>query len=122
MIASDRAIAAESAMDPQELQAKRWQVGAIALLLLTGCAVLAYVDSSRQAVIAVMLRIGIVMGCLWLAIPTMVRHPRILRRLPWYVLLTGILLVAFIKNFLFIIPLFIALAILVMFTGRKPPQ
>ncbi|WP_339747710.1 hypothetical protein [uncultured Rubinisphaera sp.] len=109
-------------MEPQELQSKRWIVGLLSLSFLTAFVVLWLMDDSKQAVLGAMIRVGTMLGAFWLAIPVMVRHPKILKRLPWYLLLAMVMLIAFIKQFVLIIPLFIALALLTMFAGRKPPQ
>lgn len=94
----------------------------LSLSFLTAFVVLWLMDDSKQAVLGAMIRVGTMLGAFWLAIPVMVRHPKILKRLPWYLLLAMVMLIAFIKQFVLIIPLFIALALLTMFAGRKPPQ
>jgi len=107
-------------MEPDELQSKRWQVGSIAILLLILSAVISQVNPEKKLIYSALLRVGILLGALWLAIPVIIRHPKILKRLPWYIIGAGVLFAVFAKQLWMLIPLFILLAILSMFAGTRP--
>lgn len=106
-------------MEPGELQSKRWQVGAVTIVLLLASAGVWLVEPEKILVYGALLRVGTLLGVFWFAIPVMVRHPKILKRMPWYMLGGMILFVAFAKRFWMLIPLLILLAILSMFAGKR---
>jgi len=106
-------------MEPAELQDSRLKVGVLSLTFLILAGLLAWQTPEKTAVFGALMRVGIVLGAFWLAIPTMLRYPKILKRLPWYVLTGGLAMVVFFKYIFILIPAFIALAILSMFAGKK---
>lgn len=103
-------------MEPAELQNSRMKVGVLSLLFLSLSGLLAWQTPEKIAMVGALMRIGIVLGAFWLAIPTMLRYPKILKRLPWYVLTGGLAMVVFFKYIFVLIPAFIALAVLSMFS------
>ena len=107
-------------MEPKDLQSKRGWIGLLSLVCLIGFGLLMVMNPEKQAIAGSMMRIGIMLGAFWLAIPVLVSHPRLLKRLPWYVLGIGFLLLMFIKQFWMLIPLLIVLALLSMFGGSRP--
>lgn len=109
-------------MEPAELQNSRMKVGVLSLLFLSLSGLLAWQTPEKIAMVGALMRIGIVLGAFWLAIPTMLRYPKILKRLPWYVLTGGLAMVVFFKYIFVLIPAFIALAVLSMFAGKKRPE
>ncbi|MCA8988124.1 MAG: hypothetical protein KDA78_10805 [Planctomycetaceae bacterium] len=106
-------------MDTSELTAKRGIIGFLSLLCFTAFGLMLLYDSSKIAVLGAFMRVGIMLGAFWLAIPLLVRYPRMLKYLPWYVLGGALLIVVFIKQIWMLIPLFIALALLSMFAGPR---
>ncbi len=107
-------------MEPSELQSKRRYIGLLAILFLIVSGGVWWFDPERQAVYGAMLRVGTMLGAFWLAIPVMVRHPKILKRLPWYLLGGIVLFAAFARYLWMMIPLLILLGILSMFAGKRP--
>ncbi|MBL4883222.1 MAG: hypothetical protein JKY95_01635 [Planctomycetaceae bacterium] len=107
-------------MEPSELQSKRWQVGIIAILLMLAAVVTWQLNPENQAAYGALLRVGTLLGAFWLAIPVLVRHPKILKRLPWYMIAGLVFFVAFAKRFWMLIPFLALLAFLSMFAGKRP--
>jgi hypothetical protein len=107
-------------MEAEELRVNRWKVGLLALGLLIGAVVAYLIVPDRQGLVGALLRVGVLLGTFWLAIPQLIQHPRLLKFLPWYLLLGVVLVVVFIRYLFVMIPLFIALAILSMFSGKRP--
>ncbi len=107
-------------MEPNELQSRRVHLGVLTLLFFLASLVVWWFEPGRQLIYGALLRVGTMLGAFWLAIPVMVRHPEILRRLPWY-LIGGIIFVfAFIKYLWMMIPLLVLIGIMSMFAGKRP--
>ncbi len=109
-------------MEPNELQAKRVPLGALTLFFLFASLCVWWADPGRQLIYGALLRVGTMLGAFWLAIPVLVQHPKILRRLPWYLIGGIIFIAAFIKYLWMMIPLLILIGILSMFAGKHPPD
>ncbi len=109
-------------MEPNELQSKRVHLGVLTILFFIASLGVWWFDPGRQLIYGALLRVGTMLGAFWLAIPVMVRHPKILKRLPWYLIGGMIFLVAFIKYLWMMIPLLILMGILSMFAGKHPPD
>ncbi|MCA8985144.1 MAG: hypothetical protein R3C12_22590 [Planctomycetaceae bacterium] len=106
-------------MEPEELQSNRGKIGAIAIACLL-IAIGVYSQApEKTALVGALVRVGLLLGAFWLAVPVFLRHPRILRRLPWYLLAGMVGIVVYFKYLFVLIPVFIALAILSMFAGPR---
>lgn len=106
-------------MEPQELQENRWKVGLVSLLCLATSLGIYLVEPERTAVLAAFLRVGTLLGAFWFAIPLLIRKPRFLRWLPWYLLLGLLVVIVFFRYVMFLLPAYIALALFTMFAQNK---
>ncbi len=106
-------------MEPAELRARRGLIGVLAICSLCLAGLTFWQMPDRTGAVGAFTRVGVLLFAFWLAVPLLLQHPKIIRFFPWYILVGLVLLVVMIRYVLYLIPAFLVLALLSMFSIKK---
>ena len=68
-------------MEVEELRANRWKVGLLSIGLLIGAVITFLTVPERPGLTGALGRVGVLLGAFWLAVPQLLKSPRLLKYL-----------------------------------------